>query len=187
MEEKNITKQDAIDAIGRQSNEDEVTAVFRIHILRFWSRERQENFGLWLLGDEQKKEVKWLRKYKDAADEALSYLITNEKDAHAAKLLLNALNIGAHEQPPEMASSEGERDMSELEKQAYELCLAIEQLPAGEYQTKLAILASDLSQNIRATEQSNVLDCAYCHCTTVILSDGVHCINCGRVYKSHGH
>ena len=31
------------------------------------------------------------------------------------------------------------------------------------------------------------VDCAYCHCTTVILSDGVHCINCGRVYKSHSH
>jgi len=23
-----------------------------------------------------------------------------------------------------------------------------------------------------------------CHCTTVILRDGVHCKNCGRVYKS---
>lgn len=43
--------------------------------------------------------LKWLMKYKSAADEALSYLITNEKDAHAAKLILNALNIGAHEQP----------------------------------------------------------------------------------------
>jgi hypothetical protein len=31
------------------------------------------------------------------------------------------------------------------------------------------------------------VDCAYCHCTTVILSDGVHCIECGRVYKSHSH
>ena len=44
-------------------------------------------------------QIRWLMKYKDAADEALSYLITNEKDAHAAKLMLNALNIGAHEQP----------------------------------------------------------------------------------------
>jgi hypothetical protein len=40
--------------------------------------------------------------------------------------------------------------MSELEKQAYELCLAIEQLPAGEYQTKLSVMASGLLQNIRA-------------------------------------
>jgi hypothetical protein len=43
--------------------------------------------------------------------------------------------------------------MSELEKQAYELCLAIEQLPAGEYQTKLSVMASDLLQNIRAAQQ----------------------------------
>ena len=45
------------------------------------------------------EQIQWLMKYKSAADEALSYLITNEKDAHAAKLMLNALNIGAHEQP----------------------------------------------------------------------------------------
>jgi hypothetical protein len=45
------------------------------------------------------QQIQWLMKYKAAADEALSYLITNEKDAHAAKLILNALNIGAHEQP----------------------------------------------------------------------------------------
>jgi hypothetical protein len=45
------------------------------------------------------EQIQWLVKYKAAADEALSYLITNEKDAHAAKLMLNALNIGAHEQP----------------------------------------------------------------------------------------
>lgn len=44
-------------------------------------------------------QIKWLMKYKAAADEALSYLITNEKDAHAAQLILTALNIGAHEQP----------------------------------------------------------------------------------------
>ena len=42
--------------------------------------------------------------------------------------------------------------MNELENQAYELCLAIEELPAGEYQTKLSIMASDLSQNIRAAK-----------------------------------
>ena len=41
---------------------------------------------------------------------------------------------------------------NELENQAYELCLAIEELPAGEYQTKLSIMASDLSQNIRAAK-----------------------------------
>lgn len=31
------------------------------------------------------------------------------------------------------------------------------------------------------------VDCAYCHCTTSIVRDGVHCVNCGRVYKSHSH
>lgn len=45
------------------------------------------------------KQVKWLLEYKAAADEALTYIITNEKDAHAAKLILNALNIGAHNDP----------------------------------------------------------------------------------------
>jgi len=45
------------------------------------------------------KQVKWLLDYKAAADEALTYIITNEKDAHAAKLILNALNIGAHNDP----------------------------------------------------------------------------------------
>lgn len=48
-------------------------------------------------------QIQWLMKYKAAADEALSYLITNEKDAHAAKLMLNALNIGAHEQPAQQS------------------------------------------------------------------------------------
>ncbi len=43
--------------------------------------------------------LKWLMEYKAAADEALTYIITNEKDAHAAKLILNALNIGAHNDP----------------------------------------------------------------------------------------
>ena len=37
------------------------------------------------------------------------------------------------------------------------------------------------------SQQSAQSDCAYCHCSTVILSDGVHCIECGRVYKSHSH
>jgi len=30
-------------------------------------------------------------------------------------------------------------------------------------------------------------DCAYCHCSTAIVRDGVHCVNCGLVYKSHSH
>ena len=34
---------------------------------------------------------------------------------------------------------------------------------------------------------SLAVDCVYCHCLTVVLRDGVHCINCGRVYKSHSH
>ena len=50
-----------------------------------------------------------------------------------------------------------------------------------------------LAQRIAWQEFSNTAqhrtqpDCAYCHCSTVILSDGVHCIECGRVYKSHSH
>ena len=56
--------------------------------------------------------------------------------------------------------------MSELEKQAYELCLAIEQLPAGEYQTKLAVMASDLLQNIRAAQHSVQADGA-CTCANI--------------------
>ncbi len=43
--------------------------------------------------------LKWLAEYKAAADEALTYIITHEKDEHAAKLILNALNIGAHNDP----------------------------------------------------------------------------------------
>lgn len=31
------------------------------------------------------------------------------------------------------------------------------------------------------------VDCAYCHCSTAIVRDGVHCVNCGLVYKSHSH
>lgn len=50
MEEKDITANMARETIARQSNEDEVTAVFRLYILRFWSRERIENFCLNLLG-----------------------------------------------------------------------------------------------------------------------------------------
>lgn len=31
------------------------------------------------------------------------------------------------------------------------------------------------------------VDCAYCHCSTAFVRDGVNCLNCGRVYKSHIH
>ena len=40
--------------------------------------------------------VSSLLKYKSAADEALSYCLETVTDEHAKKLLLNALNIGAH-------------------------------------------------------------------------------------------
>lgn len=50
--------------------------------------------------------------------------------------------------------------MSELEKQAYELCLAIEQLPASEYQTKLSIMASNLLRDIKT--QTTVVKCGEC-------------------------
>lgn len=40
--------------------------------------------------------VAYLLKYKSAADEALSYCLETSTDKHAKKLLLNALNIGAH-------------------------------------------------------------------------------------------
>jgi len=50
MEEKDITENMARETIALQSNEDEVAAVFRLHIMRFWSRERIENFCLHLLG-----------------------------------------------------------------------------------------------------------------------------------------
>lgn len=50
MDEKNITAETAHEAIARQSNEDEVASVFRLHIMRFWSHERKLNFCLHLLG-----------------------------------------------------------------------------------------------------------------------------------------
>lgn len=39
----------------------------------------------------------------------------------------------------------------------------------------------------RVCPTQRAVDCALCHCQTVIIRDGVHCINCGRVYKSHSH
>ncbi len=69
--------------------------------------------------------------------------------------------------------------MSELEKQAYELCLAIEQLPAGEYQTKLSVMASELLQNIRAAQQPRALDGAeFCPPQFHFFVDG-ECAHCG--------
>ena len=59
MEEKDITANMARETIARQSNEDEVTAVFRLHILRFWSRERIENFCLHLLGVDVQEYRTW--------------------------------------------------------------------------------------------------------------------------------
>jgi len=58
MEEKDVTANMAHETISVQSNEDEVTNVFRLHILRFWSRERQVNFGLWLLDQEEAR--RWI-------------------------------------------------------------------------------------------------------------------------------
>lgn len=59
MEEKDITANMAHEAIARQSNEDEVAAVFRLHIMRFWSRDRIENFCLHLLGIDMQEYRAW--------------------------------------------------------------------------------------------------------------------------------
>ena len=59
MEEKDITANMAHEAISRQSNEDEVAAVFRLHIMRFWSRDRIENFCLHLLGVDMQEYRAW--------------------------------------------------------------------------------------------------------------------------------
>ena len=42
-------------------------------------------------------------------------------------------------------------------------------------------------QELESRLTPRAVDCAYCHCSTAIIRDGVHCINCGRVYKSHSH
>ena len=52
MAREDITFADIFSAIWRQANEDEVEGVFRLHILRFWSRDRTTKFCLHLLGDE---------------------------------------------------------------------------------------------------------------------------------------
>lgn len=44
-------------------------------------------------------EVDFLMKYKSAADEALSYVLETTNDKKAEKMVLESLNIGAHEQP----------------------------------------------------------------------------------------
>jgi len=59
MEEKDITANMVHEAIARQSNEDEVAAVFRLHIMRFWSRDRIENFCLHLLGVDMQEYRAW--------------------------------------------------------------------------------------------------------------------------------
>lgn len=48
-------------------------------------------------------------------------------------------------------------------------------------------LSIPVGRGIEARPTPLAVDCALCHCSTVILSDGVHCIECGRVYKSHSH
>ena len=79
----------------------------------------------------------------------------------------------------ELKVSPQRRHMSELEKQAYELCFAIEQLSAGSYATRLSIMASDLLQNIRAAQQSRALDAAnVCRVINHFYVDGV-CSQCG--------
>lgn len=59
MDEKDITAEMAHEAIARQSNEDEVASVFRLHIMRFWSRERNLNFCLHLLGVDLQEWQAW--------------------------------------------------------------------------------------------------------------------------------
>jgi len=59
MDEKDITAEMAHEAIARQSNEDEVASVFRLHIMRFWSHERKLNFCLHLLGIDLQEFQAW--------------------------------------------------------------------------------------------------------------------------------
>jgi recombinational DNA repair protein RecR len=39
---------------------------------------------------------------------------------------------------------------------------------------------------LKAAQPSVQADCAYCHCSTAVIHDGV-CINCAKPYKSHSH
>lgn len=61
MEEKDITANMARETIRRQSNEEEVAAVFRLHIKRFWSQERIVLFCIELLGVNLQDYTAWRR------------------------------------------------------------------------------------------------------------------------------
>jgi len=39
-------------------------------------------------------------------------------------------------------------------------------------------------KTVRPTQRA--VDCAYCHCSTAVIHDGV-CINCALPYKTHSH
>ena len=71
MEEKDITANMAHEAIARQSNEDEVAAVFRLHIMRFWSRDRIENFCPHLLGIDMQEYRAWRQAVEQAAEQSM--------------------------------------------------------------------------------------------------------------------
>jgi hypothetical protein len=50
--------------------------------------------------------IETLLDYKSAADEAMSYCLETTQDERAKKLLLHALNIGAHGSPKNIDDSE---------------------------------------------------------------------------------
>jgi hypothetical protein len=70
--------------------------------------------------------------------------------------------------------------MSELKAMSHRLCLEIEKLPASEQQTKVSVMASELSQAIRAHLTQLALDGARVahHCEHGY--NGV-CPECGAV------
>ena len=78
------------------------------------------------------------------------------------------------------ANEESHGRFVEMKELATQLCYAIESLPASEEQTKVSIMASDLSQRLKAVEQLRALDGAtYCPSLVHFYVDG-SCARCGH-------
>ena len=77
------------------------------------------------------------------------------------------------------ANDEAHGRFVEIKELATQLCYAIESMPASEEQTMISIMASDLSQRLKAVEQLRALDGAvYCPSEVHFFVDG-SCFRCG--------
>ncbi len=140
VEEKNITANMAHETIARQANEDEVAAVFRLHIMRFWSNERIGKFCMHLLGiDFDRAQLDGINKIPHSAvlnqigKELVDEKITRAK---AIKLGFRVLGIQPYITRLERLAQDAAEKIFISPSLSFQLMDAVGNIEAGNYSVK---------------------------------------------------